>query len=228
MTLDLSRIKAICIDVDGTLRETDDYYVNRVQKLIRPFQAIIPGRDTRKFARWLIMRGERPANYIITIPDMLGIDDEISALVSRFTSSQSRENLSKYHMVAGTELMLSELSKQYPLAVVTSRGQRKTMTFLEKFELVNYFACIVTAVTAPRTKPHPAPIIWAAQKMNVKTDECLMVGDTAYDVIAGNRAGAQTVGVLSGFGEQKELEAAGADVILASVVQLPEALKIRS
>lgn len=228
MTLELSRIKAICIDVDGTLRETDDYYVSQVEKFVRPFKALLPAGDTRKFARWLIMRAEHPANFLITIPDKLGIDDEISALVSRFTSTHSHEDLSEYQAVAGTETMLSLLSKQYPLAIVTSRGQRKTMAFLEKFDLVKYFECIVTAVTASRTKPHPAPIIWAANKMNVTPQECLMVGDTAFDVIAGNKAGAQTVAVLTGFGEQHELKTAGVDVILASVAQLPEALNLRS
>ncbi len=51
-----------------------------------------------------------------------------------------------------------------------------------------------------------------------------MIGDTAVDVQAGRAAGAQTVGVLSGFGEAYELEAAGADLILASVADLPAVL----
>ena len=41
-----------------------------------------------------------------------------------------------------------------------------------------------------------------------------MVGDTAVDVLAGRRAGAQTIGLLCGFGEREELVAAGADLVL--------------
>ena len=41
-----------------------------------------------------------------------------------------------------------------------------------------------------------------------------MVGDTTVDVLAGKRAGAQTVGVLCGFGERAELERVGAGVVL--------------
>jgi phosphoglycolate phosphatase-like HAD superfamily hydrolase len=46
------------------------------------------------------------------------------------------------------------------------------------------------------------------------------VGDTTVDIKSGRRAGAQTVAVLCGFGEQPELERAGADVVLEHTAQL--------
>jgi phosphoglycolate phosphatase len=51
-----------------------------------------------------------------------------------------------------------------------------------------------------------------------------MIGDTTVDIRAGVNAGAQTVGVLSGFGHEKELVKAGADIILDSVADLPDVL----
>ena len=50
----------------------------------------------------------------------------------------------------------------------------------------------------------------------------LMVGDTTVDVKTGRRAGAQTLGVLCGFGTEKELIRAGADLILASTADLKD------
>ena len=47
------------------------------------------------------------------------------------------------------------------------------------------------------------------------------MGDTGVDITASARAGAQSVGVLCGFGERAELERAGADAILASTATLP-------
>jgi phosphoglycolate phosphatase len=41
-----------------------------------------------------------------------------------------------------------------------------------------------------------------------------MIGDTTVDILAGRSAGAQTVGVLCGFGEEPELRRLGADLIL--------------
>jgi len=44
------------------------------------------------------------------------------------------------------------------------------------------------------------------------------------DIHAGKAAGAQTVGVLCGFGEEKELKRAGADLILPSPAELVDVL----
>ena len=37
MPLDISRIKALCFDVDGTLSDTDDYYANKVVAFLPRF-----------------------------------------------------------------------------------------------------------------------------------------------------------------------------------------------
>ena len=68
------------------------------------------------------------------------------------------------------------------------------------------------------------PILWAAEQCGVQPEECLMIGDTTVDIRAGRAAGAQTIGVLSGFGDQKELTRARADLILPSVFDLPDIL----
>ena len=60
--------------------------------------------------------------------------------------------------------------------------------------------------------------------MGVKPEECLMIGDTTVDIRAGKSAGAQTVGVLCGFGEEPELRRFGADLILESTSQLADVL----
>ena len=60
--------------------------------------------------------------------------------------------------------------------------------------------------------------------MGVEPAECLMIGDTTVDMRAGKSAGAQTVGVLCGFGEEDELWHKGADVILKSTPELANLL----
>jgi len=51
-----------------------------------------------------------------------------------------------------------------------------------------------------------------------------MIGDTTVDIHAGKSAGAQTVGVLCGFGEEKELKEMGADLILSNTHQVVDVL----
>ena len=60
--------------------------------------------------------------------------------------------------------------------------------------------------------------------MGVQPDECLMIGDTTVDIRAAQAAGAQSVGVLCGFGTEAELQRAGADLIIDSTASLANIL----
>jgi phosphoglycolate phosphatase len=51
-----------------------------------------------------------------------------------------------------------------------------------------------------------------------------MVGDTSVDIRAGKKAGAQTVGVLCGFGMEDELRKCGADLILSNTADLVQVI----
>jgi phosphoglycolate phosphatase len=55
-------------------------------------------------------------------------------------------------------------------------------------------------------------------------DRCLVVGDTASDILSARRAGTRAVGVLCGFGTRRMLEEAEADLIFDSTAALAELL----
>lgn len=219
MSIDPNRIQAILFDVDGTLSDTDDVYADKLKRFLQAFHFFFPGRDLARMARRIIMAVEAPGNFLIGLPDVVGLDDEIYAMMD-FLARHSHPKPKEQCVVPGVREMLVELSRRYPLAVVSARDERTTRMFLDNSQLTQYFQCFATAQTCRHTKPYPDPLLWAAQKMNVPPDACLMVGDTTVDVRAGKTAGTQTVGVLCGFGEKAELENKGADMILETTADL--------
>jgi beta-phosphoglucomutase-like phosphatase (HAD superfamily) len=116
--------------------------------------------------------------------------------------------------------MLAHFNGRLPMAVVSARDRKTTLHFLEHFDLVPYFDVIVTAQTCIHTKPFPDPVIFAAQELGLEPGECVMIGDTVVDVLAGKSAGAQTIAVLCGFGTERELRRAGADQIVSSTADI--------
>lgn len=216
MPLDIPRIQALCFDVDGTLSDTDDLYVRWLGSRLQPFAWLLPQRDPTPFARSLVMAMETPGNFIYHLLDRLRIDDPLFRFLSWSKARLGSSKASTYQIIPGVEPVLALLTKHYPLAVVSARGEKSTRAFLDHFHLSGYFRAIVTAHTCRHTKPYPDPIIWAARQMNVPPENCLMIGDTTVDIQAGRAAGAQTLGVLCGFGKETELREAGADAILAS------------
>jgi N-acetyl-D-muramate 6-phosphate phosphatase len=219
MPLNIPLIKALCFDVDGTLSDTDDLYAKRVSPYLpRPLFS-----DPDQTARRLVMWVEAPGNALLGFADKVGMDDEMGTVIDWMSRHQTNRQ-KKFMLIPGVDEMLPALKRRYPMAVVSARHEKSTMRFLEQFDLVKYFDVIVTGLSAPHTKPFPDPIFLAAQKMGVKPSECLMVGDTTVDIRAGKSAGAQTVGVLCGFGEEQELKEMGADLILSSTHLLAEIL----
>ena len=219
MPLDLSRVKALCFDVDGTLSDTDELYSNRIAR----FLPRILFRNPAHTARRLVMWAEAPGNALLGIADTLGLDDAMTAVIdwiSRHRKFRDDELL----LIPGVDVLLSQLHGRYPLAVVSARDKKATMRFLERFDLVKFFDVIVTGLSAPHTKPYPDPILFAAQKMGVNPEECLMIGDTTVDMRAGKSAAAQTIGVLCGFGEEEELLRLGADYIVKNTADLADLL----
>ncbi len=219
MPLDLPRIRALCFDVDGTLSDTDDQFVQKFEPFFKPLSFLLPDHDTARAARRFVMWVEAPGNALIGIPDRLGLDDNIDRLAEWFNRRRPRP-LKHFLLIPGVREMLERLAPHYPMAVVSARDDRSTRQFLDQFGLTPFFKVIVTSVSAPHTKPFPDPLYFAAEKLGVRPETCLMIGDTTVDIRAGKNAGCQTVGVLCGFGERHELEKKGADVILETTAEL--------
>lgn len=220
MPLNPSRIRALCFDVDGTLSDTDDLYSQKAAKFLPSF--LFKDRDhaTRRLVMWM----EAPGNALLGLADKLYLDDEMVAVIN-WLSRHQKHSSKEFLLVPGVDEMLKQLYGRYPMAVVSARDENGTMKFLEQFGLVKYFDVVVTGLSAKHTKPYPDPILLAAQKMNVAPEHCLMIGDTTVDIRAGKSAGAQTVGVLCGFGEEPELRKMGADEIVEDTTKLVDLLK---
>lgn len=225
MGLDINRIRALCFDIDGTLRDTDDQYVATLTRFFSSLQHVFPNLKPKVLARRFVMYMETPANILYSLPDRFGIDDEIVALVDYLHHLGIGKRNHRYLLINGIREMLSQLSHHYPMAVISARPRIGTMGFLDHFELTPFFNIIASAQTTPRTKPWPDPIFWVADQMGVRPETCLMIGDTTVDIVAGKTAGTQTVGVLCGFGTKVELERAGANLILDSTADLGNILR---
>lgn len=209
------KVRALCFDVDGTLSDTDDLYAEKVAKYLPRFLFKDVDHAARRFVMWI----EAPGNALLGLADRLHLDDEMVAVIDWL--SRHRKHSSKtFLLVPGVDEMLKQLHGRYPMSVVSARDEKGTMRFLERFDLVKYFDAIITGLSARHTKPYPDPVLLAAQKMNVAPENCLMIGDTTVDIRAGKSAGAQTVGVLCGFGEEPELRKIGADEIIEDTTKL--------
>ncbi len=219
MPLDLQRIKGLCFDVDGTISDTDDAWVEKVSRCLNPIAKAFKRQEPRRLARWLVMASESPMNLVMYWLDSVSLDDNYARLFARMAKRRGYKQ-AHFTLMMGAQELLDQAKLSYPLSVVSARDERTTRIFLEQFALHEHFVEVVTSQTCERTKPYPMPVQRAANAMGLDARDCVMIGDTTVDILAGRRAGAQTVGLLCGCGTEKELSKAGADVVLNDLVEL--------
>lgn len=231
MPLDLTRIRALCFDVDGTISDTDDHLVAQLAKMLDAIPGV-SGRRGELVARQVVMGLETPVHGAYALLDRLGLDVPVSRLRERIKATRQRgedpghtrnpEALDEvpHEMMAGVKEMLVKLAGHYPMATISTGSAPRVERFLEHYGVRHLFKAVVGAQTTRRMKPHPEPLLYAAQQMGVEPGACLMIGDTTIDVRTGVSAGAQTVGVLCGFGTERELRDAGVGLILRTTSDL--------
>lgn len=229
--LDHSRIRALCFDVDGTIADTDDHLVARLAAVIDAVP-LVSGRRAERLARQVVMAAETPVHAAYARLDELGLDVPLASLRERLKAVRRRtadpahtrnpEAVDEvpHEMVAGVQEMIATLAARFPMCTISTGSAERVDRFLRHYGVRECFATVVGAQTTRRMKPHPEPLLHAAGIMGVRPDECLMIGDTTIDVRTGLAAGAQTVGVLCGFGTERELREAGVHLVLRTTSDL--------
>jgi len=226
MPLDLSCIDAVCFDIDGTLADTDDHLVAQIASALDVIP-LVDGREASRLARRIVMSAETPVNAAYGALDRLGLDDKfarLKSLVKRLRTQQVRDQIHiadaadevLHDLVADVDQMLHQLAQQYPMSAISTGGVQRIEAFLQHYGVRDLFTVVVGAQTTTRMKPHPDPLLYAAEAMGVDPARCVFVGDTTVDMKTAKAAGAHAIGVLCGFGTEDELVTAGADLILAT------------
>lgn len=173
------------------------------------------GRHSKQLARRIVMDAETPVNTLYGMADRLGIDAELARVRDFLRDVRGHEFTEDEHLVVpGIVEMVEALAARYPMCAISTGGAERVAHFFETFGLRPHFTALVTARTTNRMKPYPDPVHYAAERMGVTAAECVMIGDTVVDMLAGKTAGAQTIGVLCGFGMEEELRRDGAQLVV--------------
>lgn len=106
------------------------------------------------------------------------------------------------------------------IALATSKPTVFAKRILDHFGLAAYFT-VVAGATLDGTLRHKTDLIARVlTETGVPSDEAVMVGDRAHDVVGAIANNVRAVGVGWGYAEPGELEAAGAEYIAATPADL--------
>ena len=103
--------------------------------------------------------------------------------------------------------------------IVTNKPARFTDPLIPQIGLA-HAGCIVSGDTTAHAKPHPAPLLEAAERLGLPPQQCWYVGDDLRDIQAGQAAGMPSIGCGWGYCGQVEPLSWKADLVLDTPEQL--------
>ena len=95
----------------------------------------------------------------------------------------------------------------FRMGVVTSKRHALAQHGLDICGLADYMEFVVGPDDYPAHKPDPGPVRYGCELLRLRPEECLYVGDSPFDMRAGNGAGCATVAVTWGMFSREALEA---------------------
>jgi 2-phosphoglycolate phosphatase len=130
---------------------------------------------------------------------------------------------------AGVDEMLSALEAAgIPWGIVTNKATRFTTAIVAGLKLVERAAVVVCGDTTPHSKPHPGPLLHAADVMGLAPEDMVYVGDDLRDAQAARAAGMTMVAATWGYlGLGEPVQSWGADALADTPGQLLEWLQAR-
>ena len=121
----------------------------------------------------------------------------------------------------GVEALLTAIEATRKWGVVTNKAKRFTDPLSLSIGFTGRASCVVSGDTTPHAKPHPAPLLHAAEVSGVAAHECSYVGDDLRDIQAGNAAGMKTLAVTWGYlGDTEPPDTWGAHAVIARPAQV--------
>ncbi len=99
----------------------------------------------------------------------------------------------------GMAELLDELEQRaLPWGIVTNKPHRFTVPLMHALGYAERAACLVSGDTCALAKPHPQPLLHAAQCMNIAPQYCVYLGDDLRDMQAAEAAGMH--GIIANYG----------------------------
>jgi phosphoglycolate phosphatase len=211
------RVKAVMIDLDGTLADTIPDLALAANRMLRELGR--PALDA-ELLRTFVGKG---------IPKLVeralagGLDGAVEpGLVERalpiyerhYAEANGRHSVLYPGVMEGLRRLRA---MQLPLACVTNKPGRFTTPLLERLGIASGFEQVIAGDALPQKKPDPAQLLHACRGFGIAPREMLVIGDSVNDADAARAAGCPVFCVTYGYNEGRDVRELDVDAIVTSL-----------
>jgi len=215
-------VQAIVVDLDGTLLDSAPQLAEAANRMLReighePVSQELLASYIGNGMAWLVKRaltGEMHAT-----PDAALYEHAMPIFEKHYAGLL----LGSKPYDGVTEGLEAMRAAGFRLGCVTNKAGRFTGPLLEGAGLAKFFEIVISGDTLPEKKPHPLPLLHAAEFFGVPVERLLLIGDSQNDALAARAAGCPVFCVPYGYNHGEPVENLDMDAVIAN---LPAALKL--
>lgn len=221
----LTKPKLVLIDLDGTLVDSVPDLAYCVDEMMKAL-----GREpwgVEKVRSWvgngvdrLVMRAL--TNTLWEDPESADFEQAHPIFMKLYTENTSGRSRLYDGVVEGIDYLRGN---GFKVGCVTNKAEAFTVPLLKDMGIYDKFDVVVSGDTTPKKKPDPMPLLYAANQLGVKAEDCMMVGDSMHDVEAARNAGFQVACVPYGYNHGQDIREAGPDAVIDSLAELKNLFK---
>ena len=208
----MDSIRLLIFDLDGTLIDSSGDIIVSVQMLLQEMGLpILDGEQILSFV------GRGPAHLLEQVLVACQAKDEVSfePFMARFLYLYEQNTLKYTSLYPGVREGLEQLAQSsWEMAICTNKPEKIARQVLGGLGLDAFFLALLGGDSLPLCKPDPAPLRLLMELVEATPTQTLMIGDSTYDIIAGQMAGTWTCGVSYGFHSRDALLAKRPDAVI--------------
>ena len=219
LTHALRDISHVIFDLDGTLIDSSYDYATCFEQLALEWGCPAPSSER--------IRGLMYAGLLPQLAEALGPleGEELERAVERFRELCIDLPLTHTQLYPGALALLDQLAERgVKLSVCTNRPQDLAELVLKELGIAERFELIVGGDAGHERKPSPEMLLFLMERLGVRPEQGVMVGDSEVDVQAARAAGLACAAVSWGYTKVEALTQARPTLLLNHPHELLTAL----
>ena len=208
-------IKTVIFDMDGVIVDTEPVHNYAYNQHFKQLNIEVNAEMYASFT------GNSTKNIFERLKIQFNLAEEVNALVEtkRNLFNDAFDSKKDLYLLDGVEDLIKDLYDNGMQLVLASSSATVTINrVFNRFGLHKYFTHIVSGEDFPKSKPHPAIFLRAAELANTPVENCIVIEDSTNGIIAAKAAGIYCIGYDSFHSKLQDYSLA--DVVITDFKEL--------
>jgi len=208
-------IKTVIFDMDGVIVDTEPVHHYAYNQHFEQLNIEVNAEMYASFT------GNSTKNIFERLKIQFNLCEDIATLVEtkRNLFNDAFDNKEDLYLLDGVEDLIKDLHDNGMQLVLASSSATVTINrVFNRFGLHKYFTYIVSGEDFPKSKPHPAIFLKAAELANTPVENCIVIEDSTNGIIAAKAAGIYCIGYDSFHSKLQDYSLA--DVVITDFKEL--------